>query len=121
MKAERQRKRKGLLLILVPVLLMNNLIFGQLAVVLVLVSPVFTRSPSQPLWMWIVEPGVVTPTQRSQPRAPAPPTACEANYLITLSNPEPLLPLVAISLIKMYLEIFKTACFFSTPVDNDGT
>ena len=83
-------------------LLLNNLIFGQLAVVLVLVSPVFTRSPSQPVQV-DVEPGVVTPTQRSQPRAPAPPTACEANYLITLSNPEPLLPLVAISLIKMYV------------------
>ena len=67
-------------------LLLNNLIFGQLAVVLVLVSPVFTRSPSQPVQV-DVEPGVVTPTQRSQPRAPAPPTACEANYLITLSNP----------------------------------
>ena len=79
---------------------MNNLIFGQLAVVLVLVSPVFTRSPSQPVQV-DVEPGVVTPTQRSQPRAPAPPTACEANYLITLSAPEPLLPLVAISLMKM--------------------
>ena len=52
-------ERRGCFWILVPVLLMlllNNLIFGQLAVVLVLVSPVFTRSPSQPVQV-DVEPG----------------------------------------------------------------